>query len=219
MMAKLRAVAWDIDGTLIDSEPLHETVLNTVCAGHGADLSDLPVSHFRGMHMPDVWKELQSRMPSSLAETDWADAIIDEYVAHAHELQPLAGAVAVMRTFAAAGLKQVCVSNSGRRIVNANLEALGVLDLIEFSISLDDIAFGKPHPEPYRVASQRLNIPVQAIAAIEDSTAGATSAREAGLRVFGIAADGGGPVGSADVTVNRLLDLPALILPFAAQAT
>ncbi|MDB5550284.1 MAG: HAD-superfamily hydrolase, subfamily variant 3, partial [Rhizobium sp.] len=97
-------------------------------------------------------------------------------------------------------------------VVDANLKALGVIDLIEFSISLDDVSLGKPHPEPYLAAAQRLGIPPEAIAAVEDSVAGATSARDAGFRVFGLAPVGAAPVGPADVTVNRLLDLPALIL-------
>lgn len=219
MMTPLRAVAWDIDGTLIDSEPLHEAALNAICAVHGADLSDLPANHFRGIQMPDVWKQLQSRLPAALAEAAWTEAIVEQYVGRAHGLKPLDDAVAVMRTFAAAGLKQVCVSNSGRRIVDANLKALGVIDLIEFSISLDDIAFGKPHPEPYLAAAQRLGIPVEAIAAVEDSVAGATSAHAAGLRVFGIAPRGGVAVGPASVTVSRLVDLPALILSPAMLPT
>jgi HAD superfamily hydrolase (TIGR01509 family) len=219
MISELRAVAWDIDGTLIDSEPLHDAVLNAVCVLHGVDLSDIPANHFRGVHMPDIWSALRPRMPAALGEAEWTDAIIAQYVERTHELQPLADAVAVMRKFAAAGLKQVCVSNSGRRVVDANLKALGVLDLIEFSISLDDVSLGKPHPEPYLAAARRLGIPVEAMAAVEDSVAGATSARDAGFRVFGIAPVGGTPVGSADVTVNRLLDLPALILSPATLPT
>ncbi|MDB5552629.1 MAG: HAD-superfamily hydrolase, partial [Rhizobium sp.] len=115
MTSELRAVAWDIDGTLIDSEPLHDAVLNEICVIHGVDLSDIPENYFRGIHMPDIWSELQPRMPAGLGEVEWSDAIIAQYVARAYELQPLADAIAVMRKFAAAGLKQVCVSNSGRR--------------------------------------------------------------------------------------------------------
>jgi HAD superfamily hydrolase (TIGR01509 family) len=219
MISQVRAIAWDIDGTLIDSEPLHEVVLNEVCAAYGADLSDLPENHFRGIHMPDVWTEVKPRMPATLTETEWAEAIVALYVERANELRPLADAVAVMRTLAQAGIRQVCVSNSGRRVVDANLAALGILDLIDFSISLDDVSDGKPHPEPYLAASQRLGIPVEAMAAVEDSIPGATSAREAGLRVFGLVSPGGEPIGPAHVTMDRLIDLPALVLSPAMLAT
>jgi HAD superfamily hydrolase (TIGR01509 family) len=219
MTTELRAIAWDIDGTLIDSEPLHDVVLTEICAAYGADLSDLPENHFRGTHMPDVWTQLQPRMPSTRTEAEWTEAIVGLYVERAHELQPLADAVAVMRRFAEAGLKQVCVSNSGRRIVDANLAALGVLELIDFSISLDDVSDGKPHPEPYLAASRRLGIPVEAMAAVEDSIPGARSAREAGLKVFGLVAPGGQPIEPAHFTISRLIDLPALVLSPAKLAT
>lgn len=219
MTSQLRAIAWDIDGTLIDSEPLHDVVLNEVCAAYGADLSDLPENHFRGLHMPEVWTQVQPRMPPTRTEAEWADAIVALYVERANGLQPLADAVAVMRSFAGAGLRQVCVSNSGRRVVDANLAALGILDLIDFSISLDDVSDGKPHPEPYLFASRRLGIPVEAMAAVEDSIPGATSAREAGLKVFGLVPPGGQPIGPAHVTIGRLIDLPALVLSPAMLAT
>lgn len=219
MTSQLRAIAWDIDGTLIDSEPLHDVVLNEICAAYGADLSDLPENHFRGLHMPEVWTQVRPRMPATRTEAEWAEAIVALYVERANELQPLADAVAVMRSFAGAGLRQVCVSNSGRRIVDANLAALGILDLIDFSISLDDVSDGKPHPEPYLAASRRLGIPVEAMAAVEDSIPGATSAREAGLKVFGLVPSGGQPIGPAHVTIGRLIDLPALVLSPAMLAT
>lgn len=215
MTAAISAIAWDIDGTLIDSEPLHDTVLEEVSASYGVDLSHLPENYFRGIQMPDVWKELQPRFAEELDEAEWTRAIIDRYIERASELRPLPGAVEAMRAFAQAGLKQVCVSNSGRRIVDANIGALEIVDLIEFSISLDDVCAGKPDPEPYLAAARRLGLAPETMAAVEDSVAGATSAHLAGFAVFGIDPAGGGPVGPAGATIQRLHDLPALVLSSA----
>ena len=210
-MTPIRAVAWDIDGTLIDSEPLHDAVLNEICLSYGASLADIPPDHFRGVHMPDVWTALQPRLPAGLDKQEWYGAIVGRYVERAGELQPLPGALETMRAFSDAGIRQVCVSNSGRRVVDANLAALAVLDLIDFSISLDDVSAGKPEPEPYLLAARRLGIPAAPIAAVEDSVAGATSARAAGLRVFGLAPVDG-RIEPAHETISRLHDLPGLIL-------
>jgi len=211
-MRTIRAVAWDIDGTLIDSEPLHDAVLVEVCELHGADLSDLPQNHFRGVHMPDVWKVLRARLPEGVEEAAWLNAIVERYVERASELQPLPGALEVMQMLSDAGIRQVCVSNSNRSVVDANLRALAILDRIDFSISLDDVVAGKPDPEPYLAAATRLGLSPDEMAAVEDSVAGATSARAAGMRVFAIAPDGHGHLEPAETTIHRLLDLPELIL-------
>jgi len=215
-MLPISAIAWDIDGTLIDSEPLHDAVLEEVCLAYGAHLSDLPADHFRGKHMPEVWSVLEPRLRPGLAYGEWKDAIIDRYVARAPELVPINGALEVMHAFAAAGIRQACVSNSGRRVVDANLAALGIDRLIEFSISLDDVTEGKPAPEPYATAARRLGLAPGAVAAVEDSLPGATSARAAGLVVFGLV-HAGAAIAAAEVTIRQLAELPGLILSPASS--
>jgi beta-phosphoglucomutase-like phosphatase (HAD superfamily) len=64
---RIDAVAWDIDGTLIDSEPLHHQALLDASASFGVDLKDLPPLAFRGVHMDEVWSSLRDRFPATLA--------------------------------------------------------------------------------------------------------------------------------------------------------
>ena len=87
-------------------------------------------------------------------------------------LKPTPGALEAVRALAALGVAQACVSNSGRAIVDANLDALGIRPTMAFSISLDDVSAGKPDPEPYREAARRFALP-GGVAAVEDSGAGA----------------------------------------------
>lgn len=207
----IRAVAWDIDGTLVDSEPLHLRVLVEVCRELGDDLADLDHDRFRGVHMPGVWAALAPRLAGRTDAAAWTEAIVARYVERAPGLRPLLGAVEVMARFREAGLRQVCVSNSGRRVVDANLAALGIGGLIDFSISLDDVTHGKPDPTPYREAARRLGLDPAEVAAVEDSATGARSAALAGLRVFGIE-PAGGRIAGAEATVARLAELEALVL-------
>jgi len=185
-----KAVAWDIDGTLIDSEPLHLAALVTVSARYGLDLSHEPEDRFRGRHMGDVWRALRAFYPGGLSEQRWADGIIDTYIESAASLRPMPGALETIRELHARGIPQACVSNSERRVVDANLKALGVIGLIEFSISRDDVTAGKPDPEPYRQACDRLGFAPADVLAVEDSDPGAQSARAAGLNVLRIKAAG-----------------------------
>ena len=114
-----------------------------------------------------------------------------------------------MRELAARGVAQACVSNSGRTIVDANIGALDIGGIIAFSLSLDDVTAGKPDPEPFRQAARRLGALPAATVAVEDSGAGARSARAAGLFVVGYAPLGESFVG-ADRSIAHLSEVPAL---------
>jgi beta-phosphoglucomutase-like phosphatase (HAD superfamily) len=189
----IAAVAWDIDGTLVDSEPLHHQALLEASATFNVDLLDLPPLAFRGVHMDDVWTRLQSRFPATLTRSEWLDGIESRYIAGAGRLRALAGARQAIQRLALAGIPQVCVSNSSRRIVDANLTTLELLPYLQFSISLDDVANGKPHPEPYAMAARRLGLEPQHLLAVEDSESGLASASAAGLRTAAIGSDYTGP--------------------------
>ncbi len=211
-MSLFRAVAWDVDGTLIDSEGLHQRSLIETGVEFGVDLSDLPDEAFRGVHMRDVWTALKPRFPASVDRKTWIAAIQRFYIARAPSLSPIPGALAAVRALAAKGVAQACVSNSGRAIVDANLEALQIRPAISFSISLEDVSAGKPDPEPYREAARRFALPAAAVIAVEDSGAGARSARAAGLYVVGYAPKGNAFVGS-DRSITKLMDVVALFEP------
>ena len=105
-------------------------------------------------------------------------------------------------------MAQACVSNSGRRIVDANINALGIGKIIAFSLSLEDVSSGKPDPEPFREVVRRLGSQPQAAVAVADSGAGARSARAAGLFVVGYSPSGDPFVG-ADRSIAHLAEVPA----------
>jgi beta-phosphoglucomutase-like phosphatase (HAD superfamily) len=206
---RIAAVAWDIDGTLVDSEPLHHQALLEASADFYVDLGDLPPLAFRGVHMEDVWSRLQSRFPVTLTRAEWLDGIESRYIAGADRLRALAGAREAIERLDRVGIPQVCVSNSSRRIVDANLATLGLLPYLQFSISLDDVANGKPHPEPYTMAAQRLGIEPQRLLAVEDSQSGLASASAAGLRTVAIGRES---ADHADWQIDSLTEVVDIVL-------
>jgi len=181
----IRAVAWDIDGTLIDSEPLHHEAMVQASLQFGIDLRDLPSEAYQGVHMRDVWITLRDRFPQDMDKEVWMTAIEAYYDANRQRLRPIDGAVAVVRQLSELGVVQACVSNSRRVTVDANIAVLGIGENILFSVSLDDVDHGKPAPHPYRLAIRKIDLHHEEIIAIEDSETGARSARTAGLKVVG----------------------------------
>ncbi len=210
MTMAIKAVAWDIDGTLIDSEPLHHRALIAGTSHFGVDIADVPEERFRGVHMRGVWQGLNGRLPAALTYEDWLERIHDCYIAEAVGLRAIEGALEAIDAVAGMGLAQVCVSNSGRRIVDANIAALGLSEKLRFSISVNDVARGKPDPEPYLAAAGRLGLRPAEVAAVEDSLTGAAAARAAGMTVIGY-----GLAGEAiDHPLDRYADLPAVLRPY-----
>ena len=106
---------------------------------------------------------------------------------------PFRARIEAMRELAARGVAQACVSNSGRRIVDANIKALGIGKTDRVLAQPRRCLAGKPDPEPYREAARRLGAEPQATVAVEDSGAGARSARAAGLYVVGYSPVGRSP--------------------------
>lgn len=206
----IRAVAWDIDGTLADTEPLHLLALQSVSDAAGVDLSDLDGDHFVGVNIHDAWSALEPRYSGRIKKSDWLGGIDEFYFQHVSQITEIPGAVDTVRSFAGKGFRQVAVSNSGRAIVDANLRALNLEAVMEFSISLDDGAAPKPDPAPYVLAVQRLKLLPAHILAVEDSVTGAMSANTAGLNVAFI---GQNPPQFARYKIANLGDLANFLAP------
>ena len=79
-MSRFRAVAWDLDGTLIESEGLHQRALIESSAAFGVDPTDLADEAFHGIHIFDVWMALRSRFPKGVGRSTWLGAIEQHYV-------------------------------------------------------------------------------------------------------------------------------------------
>ena len=188
MTAVPAAIAWDVDGTLVDSEPLHLQSLQEVCAAHAVDLSEFGPAPFIGVGIHEVWRLLAPRFGAALGSVDAARqaafcaAVAEHYRAGAASLRPMPGAVEVLQNLAALGVPMGAVSNSERAIVDANLRAVGARELMRFVITLDDVVQAKPHAEPYQRAAAALAMPPHKVVAVEDSASGLQSARAAGLR-------------------------------------
>jgi HAD superfamily hydrolase (TIGR01509 family) len=179
----IRAVAWDIDGTLVDSEGLHHVALVEVSARHGVRIAP-DDARFVGVSMDRVWHELASLYPATLSEAAWMQQICASYLHHAPRLRAIPGALEALAELRDAGVRQCCVSNSVRAIVDRNLQIIGAAAYLEFSISRDDVACGKPDPAPYRLACERLALAPDEVLVVEDSGTGVAAGRAAGCRVM-----------------------------------
>jgi HAD superfamily hydrolase (TIGR01509 family) len=202
-LSAIDAVVWDMDGTLIDSEPRHERVFYATCRRHGVDLSDLDAGVFVGVHQYDVWNAVAHRFPSGVSREAWLADLDAAYLADEVALQAMPDAQRVVGRLHELGIRQACASNSSRVVVAANLQELGILPFLQATVTLDDVAQGKPSPDPYARACDLLGVLPERAVAVEDSITGLMSARAAGLSTLGFASN---PLLAAKPEFRRLAD-------------
>lgn len=184
-MSRVSALLLDLDGTLVDSEPIHRRGYRAFFAHKGWEVPDLSV--FTGRRAEDVF----ATEPGPWAGLDPA-AVLAEVLPHVPDEAAVAvpGARQLIEAARAAGVPVAIVTSAGPAWVERSLvESLSLRrDSVDVVVSARDVVDGKPDPAGFALACERLGAdPAQALAA-EDSPAGVRAALGAGVRrVHGIA--------------------------------
>ncbi|WP_193615745.1 HAD family phosphatase [Massilia sp. YMA4] len=184
-------VFWDLDGTLIHSDPVHDASILHACAAQGLALAALPPLP-AGASGPEVYRALfggagDDGLPARYAA--WYDATVDYVLAHLASAQPAASAVRFCRWLGSRGVAQTLVSNSHPRIIAAALEQLDLRHRFTHLCSGDEVAHPKPAPDVYLRAAALHGRAPAACVAFEDSANGIRAARAAGMAVIALSAD------------------------------
>lgn len=179
-----RAVVFDLDGVLIDSEPIWRGVIDARLARHGHGYDETVAARHFGLRLRDVVAVLLDGHGIEADPAAFGDALIDDLLAAFERgLTPMPGApeaLALARAHGAVGL----ASSSPRRVIDWAVARFGW----EFDAvcSGDDVAHGKPAPDIYRLAARRLGVDPGACVAVEDSPHGIAAARAAGMACIAV---------------------------------
>jgi len=201
-----KAVFWDMDGTLVDSEPLHEAAL--VAALRSVGIAPPTNLHERvlGVAAWPVFEMLRDEFGLGLPFDDWIVRKYDHYLPMAETLKPRPGAIEIFNELRALGIEQAVVSNSDRLIVDANLRAVGLVYPGMKTVSRNDVHDGKPYPEPFLRAAFLAGVEPADSVAVDDSVTGAMAGVAAGMRtMFWPEAPMAGPPGA--VVINSAEEL------------
>ena len=179
-----KAVYWDMDGTLIDSEPLHEEALLHALRRAGivppADLH----ARVLGVAAGPVYVMLRDEFGLAVPFDEWIASKYLFYLDNIAALKPRPEAVEIYRELKARGVAQAIVSNSDRIIVGANIRALGLETHGLLTVTRNDVRFGKPDPEPFLRAAFLTGIEPESSWVMEDSVTGAAAGVAAGMRTL-----------------------------------
>jgi len=182
--ARYSAVLWDLDGTLIDSEPLHFRSMAHALSSLGVLVDEGLQAATTGLSESEVLDFCRRNLGITATAEIWAELRNSYYLARSTSLEARHGALPLFHRLAQRGIPQAIVSNSARPIVDANLQALSFDAAGILSISRNDVRMAKPHPEPYLLAAATLGLPPADCLVVEDSFAGARSGVAAGMHVL-----------------------------------
>jgi HAD superfamily hydrolase (TIGR01509 family) len=176
------AFLYDCDGTLADNMPAHKAAYIKVAANGGLDFDGAIVDELAGWPVPDVVAEINKRYERSFDPALFAKErykiFYDEYL---EQTQPITYVVEHLRQHTGK-VKIAVVSGSGREAVEKTLHILGIRDLIEVVICAGDTLKGKPFPDPFLAAAEKLGVAPQKCLVFEDGEAGTIAAEAAGMQ-------------------------------------
>ena len=180
----VEAVIFDLDGVIIDSEPIWDDVRERYVRERGGRYDAEAQHAMMGMSSTEwsayIHDELGVETPPEEINADVVELMAARYREH---LPLIPGArEAVERT--ARGYPLGLASSSNRPLIDAVLDAAELAEVFRATVSSEEVARGKPAPDVYLEAARRLGIHPERCAAIEDSHAGIASAKAAGMRVI-----------------------------------
>ncbi len=182
----IRAVLFDLDGVLGDSEPCHVRAWQEVLPRYGVRPDDGWYRDGIGVSDEDLVASARGRYRPGLPV---AEVLREKQAAYLQVLEgclkPYPGVRAAI--LAAGPLPRGVATSSSRAEAGLMLRILGLADLFPVVVTASDVARPKPAPDLYLLAASRLGLPAGDCAAIEDSPAGIESARAAGCLVLGVA--------------------------------
>ena len=180
------AVLWDMDGTLVDTEPYWMEAENALVAEHGGSWTHEQALQLVGNPLIVSAEVLQSQAGVDLPAEEIVDRLLAQVVARVREHVPWQpGARELLAELAGLGVPNALVTMSWTSLARVVVEALpaGTFAAV---VTGDQVAQGKPHPEPYLTAADRLGVDPRRCVAIEDSVTGLRSAEAAGAASLGV---------------------------------
>lgn len=187
----VRALIFDLDGTIVDSEGLYKHSDRAFLSAWGIEYDDELNKAVMGKGASDFFAELEARFPDSpfhrLSPDERMQRKDEAYLAYAlPRMRSFTPVATLVRALAAADFPIAVASGSNPAVIEASLSAVGLAQSIAIRVSAAQAARGKPHPDVFLLAASQLGVAPQACLALEDSPNGVRAALASGMRVVAL---------------------------------
>ncbi len=220
--AHLRGVIFDMDGVVVDSEPLSLRTIAEVVADQGAAADPARLGDLVGRTLDDALMTAAARSGRRRAVDDLRQAYDERYLPRLMATaQPNPGLRTLMAALSAAGIPMALASSSRLTEIDAIVTALGLRDRLAAIASGEEVRHPKPAPDVYLLAMRRLGLGSAGLVAIEDSASGVAAAVAAGLACVAVRTTltSGHDHGAAALAIGSLAELDLQILDKIAAAS
>ena len=205
-MPELAAVIWDMDGVIADTAPHHLIAWQDTFARRGVDFSDEDFRHSFGIRNDAIIK----RFLGETTTDEEITAIAEEKEAAyrritGRNIRPLPGALELLKAIYDEGIKMAIASSTPPENAQLVLGSLGIVNLFQAIVTSRDVTEGKPSPQVFLVAAQRLKVEPANCVVIEDAVAGVRAAKSAGMGCLAVTnTHPRAKLGEADLVVDSL---------------
>jgi len=215
-----RAAIFDLDGVLWDGEPLYHEAFNIVLKPYGHSLNQDDYVRIIGSSVEASWDWVRKRFklnePPSQLYRAYDKAVLTLLK---KPVEPMSGARPLIEELRRHGVPIAIASASLRQWVDATLRGLGLQDAFDTTVSASDVNNGKPAPDLFLAAAQRLGVAPQDCLAVEDTLAGVRSAKAAGMFAIQLRAASTAlpPLDEADLVLDSFADFDLSLLASVAR--
>lgn len=207
----IKAVIFDMDGVIIDSEPLYMEADRMVMRDYGKTISDVELFDYIGVPNPVIWKKVREKhgLDASVQELMDKQSYYRDHLLGDGEFEPVAGIINLLEELRSKGLKIGLASSSAKKTIERVLNSLGIAEYFEAVISGEDVKNSKPAPDIFLKTAETLNIEPSKCVVIEDSAHGVNAAKRAGMYCIGFYNPNSGrqDLSPADVIVNSIEEI------------
>ncbi|GAB3834345.1 MULTISPECIES: HAD family hydrolase [Pontibacter] len=179
---KYKAFLYDCDGTLADNMQAHKDTYVKIAAGSGVVLDPAIVDEFAGLPIPAVVEQINARYGSNFDPIEFerlkSELFYEEFIEQTKPVQ-----FVVDHLIAHAGkIKIGVVSGGSRKMIEKTLQVLRVDSLVEVLVCAGETLNGKPYPDPFLLAAEKLGVSPEACLVFEDGDPGVKAAEAAGMK-------------------------------------
>lgn len=179
------ALLFDLDGTMLNSDPIHLQVYKEMWAARGMELADAEyMTHMHGRLNVDIYADFLPDEPDHQGLSDWKEAQFRARLPRPYPAMP--GVEALVAQAVAEDWPRAIVTNAMRLNAEAMLGAIGLRQHFEVIVIGEECPRGKPDPYPYQEAMRQLGVTPDQAVAFEDSPSGTRAARSSGAYTVGI---------------------------------